>query len=80
MSQSLYVAMRQAGLAVELLETRHVRSALRTMPLKTDRKDARRIARLMRLGWFRPIHCKSIPAKETRALLTGAQAGAGKTS
>jgi transposase len=28
------------------------------------------IAQLMRLGWFRPVHCKSIPAQETRALLT----------
>ena len=53
-----------------LLETRHVRNALKTMPVKTDRNDARGIAQLMRLGWFRPVHCKSIPAQETRALLT----------
>jgi transposase len=32
------------------------------MPVKTDRKDARGIAQLMRLGWFRPVHCKSLPA------------------
>ena len=24
----------------------------------------------MRLGWFRSVHCKSLPAQETRALLT----------
>jgi hypothetical protein len=65
----LYAAMRQAGLAVELLETRHVRNALKTMPVKTDRNDARGGAQLMRLGWFRPVHCRSIPAQETRALL-----------
>jgi transposase len=40
------------------------------MPVKTDRNDARRIAQLMRLGWFRPVHCKSIAAQETRAMLT----------
>jgi transposase len=40
------------------------------MPVKTDRKDARGIAQLMRLGWFRSVHCKSLPAQETRALLT----------
>jgi transposase len=62
--------MRDAGLAVELLETRHVRTALKTMPVKTDRNDARGIAQLMRLGWFRPVHCKSIAAQEMRALLT----------
>src|SRR5437763_12491913 len=37
LSQWLYAAMREAGLAVELLETRHVRAAFKTMPVKTDR-------------------------------------------
>ena len=69
LSQWLYAALRQAGLAVELLETRHVRDAFRAMAVKTDRKDARGIAQLMRLGWFRPVHCKSVAAQETRALL-----------
>ena len=70
LSQWLYAAMRDAGLAVELLETRHVRDAFKAMPVKTDRKDARGIAQLLRLGWFRSVHCKSLPAQETRALLT----------
>lgn len=70
LSQWLHEGMREKGLAVELLETRHVRSAFKTMPVKTDRKDARGIAQLMRLGWFRPVHCKSFPAQEVRALLT----------
>jgi transposase len=69
-SQWLYAAMKQAGLAVELLETRHVRDAFKAMPVKSDRNDARGIAQLMRLGWFRPVHCKSIGAQETRAILT----------
>ena len=47
-----------------------MRDAFKAMPVKTDRKDARGIAQLMRLGWFRPVHCKSVPAQETRALLT----------
>ena len=62
--------MREAGLLVELLETRHVRDAFKAMPVKTDRTDARGIAQLMRLGWFRPVHCKSLPAQELRAILT----------
>ena len=70
LSQWLYAAMRDAGLPVELLETRHVRDAFKAMPVKTDRKDARGIAQLLRLGWFRPVHCKSVSAQETRALLT----------
>ena len=68
LSQWLYAALRDAGLAVELLETRHVRNAFKIMPVKTDRKDARGIAELMRLGWFRPVHCKSMEAQETRAM------------
>jgi transposase len=70
LSQWLYAALREAGFAVELLETRHVRDAFKAMPVKTDRNDARGIAQLMRLGWFRPVHCKSIEAQETRAVLT----------
>src|SRR5215831_18503859 len=60
----------EEGLAVELLETRHVHDAFKAMQVKSDRNDARGIAQLMRLGWFRPVHCKSIPAQEVRALLT----------
>jgi transposase len=70
LSQWLYAAMQKAGLAVELLETRHVHDAFKAMPVKTDRKDARGIAQLIRLGWFRPVHCKSIEAQETRAILS----------
>jgi transposase len=70
LSQWLFAAMREAGLAVELLETRHVRKAFEAMPVKSDRNDARGIAQLMRLGWFRPVHCKSMGAQETRSVLT----------
>jgi transposase len=70
LSQWLYATMKAAGLAVELLETRHVRDAFKAMPVKSDRNDARGIAQLMRLGWFRPVHCKSVGAQETRAMLT----------
>src|SRR5919205_3819516 len=70
LSQWLFAAMKAAGLAVELLETRHVRKAFEAMPVKSDRNDARGIAQLMRLGWFRPVHCKSMDAQEIRAVLT----------
>src|SRR5207247_8632437 len=70
LSQWLFAGMKAAGLAVELLETRHVRKTVEAMRGKSDRNDARGIAQLMRLGWFRPVHCKSISAQETRSLLT----------
>ena len=70
--------LKEAGFAVELLETRHVRDAFKTMPVKTDPNDARGIAQLMRLGWFKPVHCKSVPAQETRAVLTARKLVQGK--
>jgi transposase len=78
LSQWLHAGLAGAGFAVELLETRHVRTAFKTMPIKTDRKDARGIAQLMRLGWFRPVHCKSVPAQEVRAWLTARKLLQGK--
>ena len=70
LSQWLYAEMTAMGLACQLIETRHVRTAFKIMPVKTDKKDARGIAQLMRLGWFRPVHCKSQSAQEVRAILT----------
>jgi transposase len=70
LSQWLFMAMQDKGLAVELIETRHVRDAFKAMPVKSDRNDARGIAQLMRLGWFRAVHCKSLAAQEVRAVLT----------
>ena len=78
LSQWLYAGMRDAALPVELLETRHVRDAFKAMPVKTDRKDARGIAQLIRLGWFRAVHCKSLPAQELRAVLTARKLVQGK--
>lgn len=70
LSQWLFVGLQASGLAAELLEIHHVRDAFKAMPVKTDRKDARDIAQLMRLGWFRLMHCKSLPAQEVHAPLT----------
>src|SRR5258707_5434132 len=57
LSQWLFAAMREAGLAVGLFEERHGRTAVEAMPGKAGRHGARGIAQLMRLGWFRPVHC-----------------------
>jgi len=47
---------------------------LKAMPVKTDRRDAEGIARLLHLGWFRPVHCKSVSAQEVRAILSARKA------
>ena len=69
LSQWLHRGLTEAGLDVVLMETRQVKGALKAMPIKTDRRDAEGIARLLHLGWFRPVHCKSISAQEVRAVL-----------
>src|SRR5690349_10227069 len=78
LSQRLHAGLAGAGFEAVLLETRHVKAALSAMVVKTDRKDARGIAQLLRMGWFRPVHCKSPPAQETRALLVGRKLLQGK--
>ena len=78
LSQRLHAGLVQAGFEVVLLETRHVKAALSVMIVKTDRRDARGIAQLPRMGWFHPVHCKSPPAQEVRyglAYLDGAVVG-----
>src|SRR5213083_1000778 len=71
LSQWLHAGLTGAGFEAVLLETRHVKAALSAMVVKTDRQDARGIAQLLRMGWYRPVHCKSPPAQEIRALLVG---------
>lgn len=69
LSQWLHWGLTSAGLDTVLMETRQVKGALKAMPIKTDRRDAEGIARLLHLGWFRPVHCKSVSAQEVRMLL-----------
>jgi transposase len=78
LSQWLHAGLAKAGFEAVLLETRQVKAALSAMIVKTDRKDARGIAQLLRMGWFRPVHCKSPPAQEVRALLVGRKLLQGK--
>ena len=70
LSHWLHKGLSDAGFETVLMETRHVKSALKAMPIKTDRRDAEGIARLLQMGWFRPVHCKSVSSQEMRALLT----------
>ena len=74
LSQWLYQHLTEAGFAIVLMETRQVKGALKAMPIKTDRRDAEGIARLLQMGWFRPVHCKSLSAQEMRALLSSRKA------
>jgi transposase len=69
LSQWLYAGLTEAGFETALMETRHVKKALSASTVKTDRRDARGMAQLLRMGWFRPVHAKSVGSQEVRALL-----------
>jgi transposase len=70
LSHWIQAGLTAAGFETVLLETRHVKAVLSAMTVKTDRRDARGIAQLLRTGWFKPVHAKSGNAQEVRALLT----------
>lgn len=67
----LYSELRAAGLPAICMECRHVKASLGAMRNKTDRNDARGIAQLVRLGWFRQVFVKSDEAQRVRMLLVG---------
>jgi transposase len=65
----LHDELRQAGLPAICIETRQANAAMKTMPNKTDRNDARALAQIMRTGWFRQVHVKSRRCRLWRSLL-----------
>jgi transposase len=72
-SSWLYSELRCIGYPAICLECRHVKAGLSAMRNKTDRNDARGIAQLVRLGWFRQVHVKSEEAQRIRMLLLNRQ-------
>jgi transposase len=70
MSQWLFSGLIEAGLPAICIETRHAKAFLKAQVNKTDRKDARGIAQMMRVNLFRPVHVKTLTSQKRRALLT----------
>jgi transposase len=65
----LHRELTAAGLKMVAVEARHMRVSLSAMRNKTDRNDARGIAQMMRLGWFRAVHVKTDENQQLRTLL-----------
>ncbi len=57
------------GLDVVCLGTRHGRAALTMQINRTDQNDAEGLAHIMRTGWYRSVHVKSLDSHRARALL-----------
>ena len=69
LSSWLHAGLREKGWPVICIETRRLRAVTRAMPVKSDRKDAAAIAQVMRTGWYRPVHVKSLASQQLRLLL-----------
>ena len=65
----LHDELRAAGWPAICIETRQANAAMKTMPNKTDRNDARALAQIMRTGWYRQVHVKSRQCRLWRSLL-----------
>lgn len=68
MSEWLTANLIELELPAVSLEARQVKAALSAMPVKTDRNDALGIAQVVRTGWFKPVHVKSISSQRARTL------------
>ena len=69
LTQYLTYGLQAAGFEVVCLEARQVSVTLAAMRNKTDRNDARRIAQILRTGWYSRVHVKSLHSHQVRALL-----------
>lgn len=65
----LHDGLSEVGFAAVCIETRQANAAMKTMPNKTDRNDARALAQIMRTGWFRAVHVKRRKCRLLRSLL-----------
>ncbi|QND62165.1 IS110 family transposase [Mesorhizobium huakuii] len=65
----LHDGMCADGLPAICIETRQANAAMKMMPNKTDRNDARALAQIMRTGWYRQVHVKSRQCRLWRSLL-----------
>ena len=69
LTQWLTYGLRDAGFRPVVMEARHVKAALGAMRNKTDRNDAHGIAQILRSGWYREVHVKSLESHYVRTLL-----------
>lgn len=69
----LWREFRQLGLPVICLDSRHAHRVLSMKRNKNDRNDARGLADLLRIGWYREARVRSIDAQFVRSMLLSRQ-------
>ena len=70
LAESLCLKVEAMGANIEIVDSRHTKALLQGKK-KTNRIDAKVLAELVLLGWYKPIHRKSGEARTKRTVLTG---------
>ena len=71
----LTAGLRAEGFRVVVMEARQVKTTLSSLRNKTDRNDARGIAQILRTGWYREVHVKSLESQRLKTLLAARASG-----
>jgi transposase len=69
LSNWLWHELKALGFPVICLDARHARAALSMRMNKSDRNDARGLAEMARMGWYREAKVKSLESRHVRATL-----------
>lgn len=69
----LWRVLQKLGLPVICLDSRHAHRALSMKKNKNDRNDARGLADLVRIGWYREARVRSLDAQFVRSILLSRQ-------
>lgn len=69
MSSWLWHELKRVDLPVVCVDARHAHAALSVRMNKSDQNDARGLAELVRVGWYREVKVKSQESQKNRAIL-----------
>lgn len=64
-----YHGLKELGVPIICIDARHAQAGLRMQLNKTDKNDARGLAELMRVGWYREVAVKDLDSHTVRAML-----------